>query len=91
MITVHDYVTAVHPWLSQREDDIWRALGIYEPVPPHIELFVSFRMPSPLITIAPARHQDPAEFFEEEWRKRANVARRTRDGLLYPPQRPAGS
>ena len=83
-VTVHDFVTAVHPWISDLEYDVRRALGFNarEPVPRHIELFIHFIVPTPLMIIAPYRHEDPAEFFEKEWRRRAGVARRTRDGLL---------
>ncbi|SPO07080.1 uncharacterized protein DNG_09774 [Cephalotrichum gorgonifer] len=83
-VTVHDFVTAVHPWISQFEDDIRRLLGIIEGerLPSHIDLFVNFLGLSPLRITAPRLYNDHAEYFEKRWSLIAAIARKYRDGLL---------
>lgn len=41
-ITVHDYVSAVHPWLARIQEDILNSMGIFQrPVPLATELMVN--------------------------------------------------
>ncbi|OBT85707.1 hypothetical protein VE02_05947 [Pseudogymnoascus sp. 03VT05] len=42
-ITVHDYVSAVHPWLASIQEDILNSMGIFQrPVPLETELMVDY-------------------------------------------------
>lgn len=83
-ITVHDFIAAVHPWISQFEDYIRRMLGVIEceSLPSYIDLFVHFHGLSPLMINAPRLYDGPAEYFEKRWSAVASRARKCRDSLL---------
>lgn len=41
-VTVHDYVSALHPWLMNMREDIVKAKGVLnQPVPPATKLLVN--------------------------------------------------
>jgi len=50
LVTIHDYVTAVHPWLLAHEADIRLAIGAYPKfsLKPEFEIFVYPKLLSPL-------------------------------------------
>ncbi|KAI1385525.1 uncharacterized protein F4822DRAFT_413325 [Hypoxylon trugodes] len=52
-VTIHDFITAVHPWMSALEDDIRHSRGVIRgtPVPKKANLFVHNSSLSPLRTI----------------------------------------
>ena len=67
-VTIHDYVSAVHPWLMERRGEILGAKGLFEkdkaPLPPETRLMVDCLVP------------DCVEIpVEEEWFKRRNGLR----------------
>ncbi|KAI0382817.1 hypothetical protein F5Y04DRAFT_252396 [Hypomontagnella monticulosa] len=73
-ITIHDYVSAVHPWLMGLREDILGALGVWDskPRPPETKLMVNFDGPGYLMI------QE-----EKSW---LAARRRTRDILLARPE-----
>ena len=62
-LTVHDYVSAVHPWLMGLREDILAALGLEaaqdEPLPADTKLMVAYWDPRDMTVVD-----------EEEWVKR---------------------
>lgn len=49
-VTVHDYVTTIHPWLMRNRDDILDAMNCYEQMPnaEHMDLVVDLVRPNQL-------------------------------------------
>lgn len=43
-VTVHDYLSTVHPWLLSKRDDILTAMGLFddEPLPRETRLMVGY-------------------------------------------------
>jgi len=45
-LTVHDYVSAVHPWIMERRGDILAAMDVWDgPLPPQTRLVMSYGSP----------------------------------------------
>ncbi|KAE9362847.1 hypothetical protein N431DRAFT_551065 [Stipitochalara longipes BDJ] len=69
-VTIHDYVSAVHPWLMERREDILGAIGLVwndeEPLPSDTKLMVDCRNPDNLTITG-----------EEEWIRSVTYVMRT--------------
>lgn len=63
-VTVHDYVSAVHPWLMSMREDILKAMGVQDqPVPLVTELMVNSNGPEQLMI------EDKENWIEQRRRK----------------------
>lgn len=50
-VTVHDFLSAVHPQLVARREDLLGSLGFEEPLPPETKLMVTFTWPPTVVTV----------------------------------------
>ncbi|KAI2631342.1 hypothetical protein GGS26DRAFT_557401 [Hypomontagnella submonticulosa] len=81
-VTIHDYVTAVHPWMAALEDDIRCAKGVHKgtPIRKSANMFMWNCLLSPLL-IQDDLGQNPAAI-AAHWKRTASLASEIRDGTL---------